>query len=227
MALHLRVARQPWSNASRPIARRIMTLALVTMLSMIATVPAGSARGPAAAGEQQESSATPAQKPHNEPEEIRRLVAVGQKVLITDDNGRQVEGKIGTLSADRLTVVSRRDTSDVQYASIVRIDRPRDGLGNGALWGFAIGAGVGLAGVIDEEFGECEPAGFFSCGDPQAAAYLVFPLITGGVGAAIGVGIDAAIRREPNIYRRGDIARVSVIPTLGRELRRVTVAVSW
>lgn len=204
-----------------------MTLALVTLLPMTVTVAAVAARGPAGAAEQQDPGATAPQPRHDEAEEIRGLVAIGQKVLITDDHGRQVEGRIGTLSADRLTIVSRRDTSDVQYASIVRIDRPRDGLGNGALWGFGIGAGVGLAAVIDEEFGECEPAGFFSCGDPEPAAYFVFPLITGGIGAAIGAGIDAAIRREPNIYRRGAAPRVSVMPTLGRDLRRVTVALSW
>ena len=190
-------------------------------------VPELSARGPAAADEQQESPATPAQPSHNEAEEIRRLVAVGQKVLITDDQGRQLDGQIGTLSADRLTVLSRRASSDIQYANIVRIDRPRDGLGNGALWGFGIGAGLGLAAVIDEEFGECEPAGFFSCGDPPAAAYLVFPLITGGIGAAIGVGIDAVIRREPNIYRRGATRRVSVMPMLGRGRTGAAVALSW
>jgi hypothetical protein len=49
-------------------------------------------------------------------------------VSITDDQGRQEEGRISTLSADRLTLVSRRDSTDVPYDRIVRVDRPRDGL---------------------------------------------------------------------------------------------------
>jgi hypothetical protein len=205
----------------------MVTLALGSLPSITATASAASARGAAAAGEPQESLATPPQPPNSEAEEIRRLVAVGQKVSITDDQGRQLEGKIGTLSADRVTIVSRRDSTDIPYGSIVRIDRPRDGLGNGALWGFGIGAGVGLAALIDEALRDCEPAGFFSCGDPTAAAYVVIPLMTGGIGAAIGVGIDAAIRREPNIYRRGDTPRVRVIPTLGRGRTGAAVALSW
>jgi hypothetical protein len=124
-------------------------------------------------------------------------------------------------------VISRRATSEVDFASIVRIDRPRDGLGNGALWGLGIGAVVGLAGLIAEESGECEPVGFFGCSDPQTGAYVVIPLVFGGIGAAIGVGIDAAIRREPNIYRRGTTARVRVMPTLGRGRSGVAVALSW
>ena len=205
-----------------------MTIALVSLLSVTATVPAVSAHGAAAAGEQQESRVTPAQPPDSEAEEIRRRVAVRQKVSITDDQGRQFEGQIGTLSADHLTVVSRRDSTDIRYGSIVRIDRPRDGLGNGTLWGFGIGAGVGLAALIGEELRTCEHTGFvFSCGNPSAAAYLVIPLMTGGIGAAIGVGIDAAIRREPNIYRRGGIPRVTVMPTLGRGLAGAAVALSW
>ena len=227
MPPHPRVTRQTSSDAGRPIVRRIATLTLTSLLSITAMVSAVSAHGQATAGEQQESRATAAPPSRNQAEEIRRLVAVGQKVLITDDQGRELNGKIGALSADRLSVVSRRDSRDIPYTSIVRIDRQRDSLGNGALWGFGIGAGVGLASVIDEEFGECEPAGFFGCGDPQAAAYLVFPLITGGIGTAIGVGIDAAIRRDPNIYRRGDTARVSVMPKLGRGFTGGAVALRW
>ena len=203
-----------------------MTLALVIVLSMTGTAPAAPARSAFAPGGQEQETTPPA-PPSESNTEIRRLLSEGQGVVITDDQGRQVEGTIGTLSSDRLTLVSRNASDDFRYASIVRIDRPRDGLGNGALWGFGIGAGWALAGLIAEEHRECDDFGFFSCSGPSAGAYVAFPLMVGGLGAAIGVGIDAAIRREPNIYRRSSATRVSVVPTLGYRRRGVAVALSW
>jgi hypothetical protein len=203
----------------------MVTLVLVCLLSMAANISALSASGATAAMEPQQASTAPMQPPSREAEEIRGLVAVGQNVWITDDQGRHVEGRIGTFGLDRLTVVSGRDSTELPYGSILRIDSPKDGLGNGALRGLGIGAGVGLAWIIAEDSRECDPAEFFQCGDVMAAAYVVIPLMTGGIGAAIGVLIDAATRREQNIYQRGP--RVGVIPTLDRGRTGAAVALSW
>jgi len=113
---------------------------LVASLALTAAVAATPARTAAPPAIRQASPADATQAPTAEAEEIRRRVRVGQKVSITDDQGRQVEGRISTLSADGLTLVSRRDSTDIPYDRIVRVDRPRDGLGNGAVWGLGVGA---------------------------------------------------------------------------------------
>ena len=85
-------------------------------------------------------------------EAIRRRVAEGQQVRITDDEGREWRGRIQVLARDTLTLVLKdRQQRDVPYGNIIRIDRPHDSLANGALIGFAAGAGLGLFAVISEE----------------------------------------------------------------------------
>jgi hypothetical protein len=165
--------------------------------------------------------------PQAEAEEIGRRVKEGQKVRITDDQGREWRGRIATLAPDTLTLVMPdRRQMDIGYENILRIDRPHDGLANGALIGLASGAALGLLTVIANENPECDPVAFF-CGNPSAAAYVLAPAILGGLGAAIGVAIDALITREPNLYLRAGKASVVVSPTLGRDLHGFTVTLRW
>lgn len=202
----------------------MLTVASIAIMLGLTTSPPPAV--PARETIQQEPPAAAAPVARSEREEIRGLVKVGQKVAITDDGGRRLEGCIQVLGPDRLRVASQRSVTELEYERIVRIDRPHDGLGNGALVGFSAGAVLGLALVVDEETSECEP-GFLSCGDPHPAAYALVPGIIGGLGAAIGVGVDALIRRDPGIYRRGSGAVVRVIPTVGRGAAGATVQVRW
>lgn len=52
-------------------------------------------------------------------ERIRAGVKPGQKVSITDDEGREVNGKIGDMTADALTVLDHGTRADVAYDRIV------------------------------------------------------------------------------------------------------------
>lgn len=201
----------------------MLTIAAVAITLAVSTSSPG---GTDAGNIQQDSPAAAAPAARTESEEIRQRVKVGQKVTITDDGGRQLEGRIGALGPDRLSVASRRDVTELAYERIVRIDRPHDGLGNGALWGFGVGAGLGLAGVVAEERRECD-FGFFSCGDPHPVTYALVPAIIGGLGAVIGVAIDALIRREPNLYRRGGTTGVRVIPTFEHGTAGAALSVTW
>lgn len=158
---------------------------------------------------------------------IRQRVKEGQKVRITDDQGREWQGRIEELAPDHLVLLTKdRQLRDVPYAAILRIDRPHDTLANGALIGFVSGAVYGLFAVLAEENADCEPGAFFSCGDPTAAAYVVIPPVLGAVGAGIGVAIDALVRRDPTLFRRRD-SRVMLAPLLGREVRGVSLSVRW
>ena len=159
-----------------------------------------------------------------EADAVRARVKEGQKVRVTDDTGREFKGRISSMTDNSLGVLEGSDRADIPYASIVKIDRPHDGVGNGALIGLAVGAGLGFAAIVDAE--SCEPEEFL-CGDPGASSYLGGALLGGGLGAAIGVGIDALIRRNPSIYRRGAGARITLSPAVGRGARGAVLAISW
>ena len=73
---------------------------------------------------------------------------------------------------------------------------------------------------------DCAPGAFY-CFNPTAGDYVTATLILGGLGTAVGVGIDALIRRDREIYRRGGGARTTVAPALGRSVRGVVVSVTW
>ena len=176
-----------------------------------------------------ENSQTPqAASAQTDADTIRQRVKEGQKVRITDDQGHEWRGRIGTFTPDKLTLVtSDRQQRDVPYRTILRIDRPHDGLANGALIGLASGAALGFFAVLGEEARDCEPGAFFDCGDPSGAAYVAAPLVIGGLGAAVGVGIDALIRRDPNLFQRGSASRLTLAPAIGRGVRALNVSVRW
>lgn len=190
-------------------------------LIVISTLVTGSDPGRSPALEQEKSAVQTSAE--GEAAAIRQRVKENQKVRIIDDQGREWHGRIEALTPDTLMLVIRdRKRMAVPYGTIVRIDRPHDGVGNGAGIGFVAGAMIGLLAVISAE---CNPAGYMSCGAPGGAAY-VAPLVFGGVGAGIGAGVDALIRREGNLWRRGD-ARVAMAPALGRGVRALRVSVRW
>ena len=158
---------------------------------------------------------------------IRQRVKQGQRVRVTDDSGQEWEGRIETFAPSALVLRSKdRQQHDVAYGAIVRIDRPHDSLANGAAIGLMSGAVFGLLSLVAEETSECQTNGFWGCGEPTADAYAVIPAITAGIGGAIGVTIDALIRRDPTLFRRGD-SHVTLAPSLGRGVRGVTVSVRW
>jgi hypothetical protein len=141
-------------------------------------------------------------------------------VRITDDQGMEWQGRIETLAPDSLVLLMKdRQQRDVPYAAIVRIDRPQDTLANGALIGLASGAILGLIAFIDNET-NCRQF----CFDPGTAIIAV-PLF-GGIGAGIGVAIDALVRRDPTLFRRAD-SRVMLAPSLGRGVRGLSLSMQW
>ena len=127
-------------------------------------------------------------------ERIRARVKPGQKVSITDDEGREVNGKIGDMTADALTVLDHGTRADVAYDRIVAINRPNNSLANGALIGLGTGIGLGLVAIATEDNSQCPPEGFVCY--PDEPAYVAGVLLLGGLGTAVGVGIDALIHRK-------------------------------
>jgi hypothetical protein len=163
-----------------------------------------------------------------EADDIRAQVKERQKVSITDDQGREVNGSITTIAADALTVTSNRAPRVVvPYAQIVRIDRPHDTLANGALIGFGVGAALGFGLTAAEDLKSCEPDFWSFCSDPTAVGYVASTLVGGALGTAVGVAFDAMIRRDRGIYRRGEKAQVGLSAVLARGRRGAVLSMSW
>jgi hypothetical protein len=165
-------------------------------------------------------------------DDIRARVKERQKVSITDDQGREVTGRITTIAADALTITpDRAPRVVVPYGQIVRIDRPHDTLDNGALIGLAFGAALAFVAMADEAHRSCTPDmgpwGDDDCSDPTGAGYIGGALFAGGLGLAVGVGVDALIRRDRGIYRRGEKAQVGLSAVLARGKRGAVLSMSW
>jgi hypothetical protein len=148
---------------------------------------------------------------------LRDQVKEGQKVAVTDEQGRELRGRILNLTADSLTLADRGRREAVQYDQIVKIDRVDD-LRNGALIGLGVGLGLfALEAVASSEAGlTLTPAG-----------YLVVGALYGGLGAGAGAGIDALIGGTRNIYQRGRSTRISLAPSIGRDRVRASIGISW
>jgi hypothetical protein len=152
------------------------------------------------------------------------LVQPGQKVEVLDDKGQEVRGRIRALSAVTLTLERANDVIEVPVARITQLSRPADSLANGALIGFGAGAAFGLlAATVGTS--DCEPY-FYPCFEGPgfvAGSALIF----GGIGAAIGVGIDALVHRERVIYRRDGGRQTRVAPVVGPGVAGAMASISW
>jgi hypothetical protein len=138
-------------------------------------------------------------------DELRLITRPGDTVTVVDNGGVEVSGRITTLSPASLVLQVNGASREWKDAEIRTIRQRRgDSLGNGAWWGLGIGAGLaGLAvaatGVEDGEAGYA------------ALAVAVY----GGLGAAVGVGIDALITRKYVIFERpGTSARWRLEPVV-------------
>jgi hypothetical protein len=141
----------------------------------------------------------------------------GQEVAVTDDQGRELRGRVVNLTMDSLALKRGDDREEVPYAHIVKIDRV-DTLRNGALIGLGVGLGLfALDALVSSENGITL----------NAAGYAVFGALYGGLGAGAGAGVDALIGGNRNIYQRGRGTRISLAPSIGRDRVQTSIGISW
>ena len=159
-------------------------------------------------------------------DEIKARVRQGDRVAVTDDQGREFKGRINAMTSDGLSLLDRDTSAAIKYAEIIKIDRPHDSLKNGALIGLATGAGIGFLAILAEDLRACDPSVWFDCTDVGGTGYAAVTAVFAGLGAAVGTGVDALIRRDPSIYRRGS-ARVSLGPRLTRHGAGAAIQLHW
>lgn len=141
-------------------------------------------------------------------------------VYVLDDAGIEVSGQLLRLNSDSIVLLVGGVEHRLDAARVKRIDKRGDSLRNGALIGAVVGAVMGLlvAGISD-----CpgtDPSG--SCPGTLAAAFL----LSTGVYAAMGTGIDALVVGRTTLYQAPTVPPRSARTPYGR-LAAINLSVQW
>jgi len=162
-----------------------------------------------------------AQEPVRDFTQLNTRLRPGDTVWVTDAQGREIKGRIVALGADAFTLEGGGGKTFASPDVATITVRRSDSLGNGALIGLGVGGlGTGLACLATAE------------GADQEWCYLA-AVVYGGIGAAIGVGIDAMIPGKKLVAYRApgstgsSPARLSIAPFVTPRVRGVAVAFSF
>jgi len=162
-----------------------------------------------------------AQEPVREFSQLDTRLKPGNKVWVTDSQGREVKGRIAAIGADALTLDA--GGSKTFSAGDVRLvmERRHDSLANGALIGLGVGGlGMGLACLASTEA-------------PDQGWCSLVAVVYGGISAAIGVGIDAMMPGKKLVAYRApgstgsSPARLSIAPFVTPRAKGLAVAFSF
>jgi hypothetical protein len=144
--------------------------------------------------------------------------------VVVDITGRELEGRVDSVTPNSIGLTVDSQTIELPVDDIVKIDHPRDGLGNGAWIGFGVFAG--MTAVTFAVNPVCR--GIPDCERPTFPVMVWAVGMTGATGAGIGAAIDAFVGRDkPPIYRRGASPRASIAPAIGPGVRGGVVSVTW
>src|SRR5688572_1034304 len=124
-------------------------------------------------------------------EQLMVLVEPDDTVTLRDFNGNQTRGRIALVTPSSLRLVVDGAPRDLAPSEVMEIRQRRgDSLANGAIIGAIAGGGFGLIGSI------------LVCVEEENCAAWVAGLLTtyAALGAGVGVGVDALIRREQTIF---------------------------
>ena len=150
-------------------------------------------------------------------DQLRVLVRQGERIRVTDTRGTEVSGTVVDLGPSTLSLLvsgARRDFSEAEITTIRA--RRSDSVANGAAWGLGVGAGVGLYIGLALASGEENPG----------ALVPIVTAVYGGIGAGIGVGVDALIMGQRVIYAKRS-ARLKVVPQLKAQRQGLFLAVTF
>jgi hypothetical protein len=148
-------------------------------------------------------------------------IKLGDLVSLTDSDGKRVEGKVTDLTVSSLTLLldGSGTKSVFREATVSRIVI-KDSRRNGALIGLAAGAipgvilGFGFKEYCYNEASSC-PAAPFGMG-----------AVFGGIGAAIGAGIDGLIHKSIRVARRPG-ATLNLSPIVAPNTQGIRVSIRF
>lgn len=144
-------------------------------------------------------------------------VRIGNVVIVTDTAGRQVRGKVAEVSSVSLVILTRDQNRTWANRQSFTPPDVREIKRTGSLWnGLLIGFGAGaIPGLLVEDCTGCASAGEVA-------------MLFGGIGAGIGLGIDAAFGPK-RVYRAPAAGRsaVTFVPVLGATRKGALLAVRF
>ena len=152
-----------------------------------------------------------AQTPAASFDELKPRLQPGASVVITDAAGGQVRGKVTAVSGTSLNVLSQGKPRTFAPGEVGLItSRQRDSLWNGLL----IGAAAGTA-----------PAIYWAIADPNECTGLCMDdlLVGVSVGTAIGLAVDAAMKKNVVVFR----APLTIAPVVSPRRAGVGLTISF
>ncbi len=147
---------------------------------------------------------------------ISTVVRSGMPAAIVDDHGREVEGRVDSVSDHAVRVRVKKERREIPFDSIVRIERT-DGLKNGALTGLCLGVGVGIVGGFADNQGRRHRSNFV----------FVSALGNGIIWTGLGTAVDAMINLRRTLYVRNGDAQTRVTPIIGQRMAGVALSLTW
>ena len=155
-------------------------------------------------------------------DELGVFVKPGDKISVVDVSGKRVNGRVGKLSRDALTLMTESGARHLLESDVALVRQRRDdSLWNGAVIGAAAGGGYFATLMIIFH-------NYSDGGDVIVPTMIAGGAMIVGMGAAAGVGLDALIRRSHVIYRKnGSGTKVSVAPLFGSGRRGAAVSVRF
>jgi hypothetical protein len=156
-------------------------------------------------------------------------LAAGRTLIIVDDDGLEIRGRVLQLTPEGLTMTIDGQIRTLAPSRVARVFVPGDSVKNGAAIGFLPGLVIGLGlGSYATQCGKYWPK---SCpGSVKAANLMMGGLIIGGLSAAIGAGIDAIIAGRRLVYERPKAKAavlMSLTPSIAPSRIGLSTSVSW
>ena len=152
-----------------------------------------------------------AQEPAGGLGRLRSALKTGDPLTVTDTRGELVRGKLVQLDDTGIVLNPGNNERRRFEAQMVNTIEKRDPLRNGALIGLAIGAPLGVLGGVFAA--NLEGGEYVLWGVLDGAIY-------GGIGAAIGTGIDALIGGHKVVYERAKTT-VKLAPLLSKDRKGI------
>jgi hypothetical protein len=152
-------------------------------------------------------------------EQLQVFVQQGDSVSLRESSGGEVSARVAGLTPTELVLIIDGQRRAFEPNDAIRISQRRgDSLANGTWLGFGIGAGFALIAVGMDNSDFFDGAGWA----------LLAAGVYGGMGAGIGVGVDALIRRRQVIYDHPAAAStVAIVPLLGVKRAGAIVALRF
>lgn len=158
--------------------------------------------------------------------DVDRAVDTGQYVFVVDSLGREIEGRVQSVSPNHLTLLTRGLQYGVPIDDIISIDRRRyDDLRNGGRAGLIAGTSGAMAMMVAAHR-SCSQTPT-PCDRFNVFSYGMAGLAGAALGTAVGGAVDALIVGRRSVYRRDPHAAVTIAPAIGRGVRGAVVSLRW